>query len=296
MVLMFGIACLLAGIIAAAFTSPLILSAPGTYAMLAIMSLPILAATLIEWRQSPPSQAGSSPAATAAPPATGVDVGGEGEVGAYCQKLRGLLVRSAVIKHPTFVRNRENEQDGWTRTAEGWSRGTFSVHGARYNDVLLELYTAATRTVFATSIPDYSETWDSNFGERLLRAHQTNGHQAHVDRVFVFQSSQDVTEEAVRQMTRQKDAGIRVRVYIDDDDPAFQFPPNISRDFTVIDDAIVGTTRSYGRQGEGLEAVWEFSNEVHLRQVQHVREKLLAGSQELEAFLKGYGPRKEIGP
>ncbi|WP_437709631.1 hypothetical protein WMF45_34405 [Sorangium sp. So ce448] len=284
LVLLFGIGCLLAGFSAVAIASPEVLKASGIYVLAGFMALPIVAATIIEWR----AVAIPEPHQPPEEPKSSLEENTSSEAGRFCKDLRRRLEEASRITHATFVNNQQRTQDEWLKTAEQWSRGSFAAYGPRYSDVLLESYRAATKSVFATSIPDYSETWDSAFGDRLLEAHKTNDHRAHVDRVFVFDTRGSINDAAIRQMKHQNDAGVRIWVYIDAEDPTFQFPPGISRDFTIIDDAIVATTRSYGRQGEGLEAVWEYRDETHLRQVRIIRDKLLAGSIKLEKFLQQY--------
>jgi hypothetical protein len=139
---------------------------------------------------------------------------------------------------------KEKSQDFLAETGN-WSKGTLATRERYYNKLLLGFYESAKESVFSTSIPIYLQSWTGDFGERIIEAHQKSG--AHVTRIFVFNTRDDVTQQAVDVMQRQTEANISVRVFFSDDSTTFQFPPDVSNDFTVIDHgAAIGVSVSLG--------------------------------------------------
>lgn len=191
------------------------------------------------------------------------------------------LGRAQRIDNPVFLEEVTLALDDLRSRAEDWARGKLIAPEERYNRVLLKLYESATTSVFSTTIPDYLETWNSPLGDQLLEAHQRST--AGVTRVFVFNERSELTDAAVTLMRRHEDAGVRVLVYIDREDPGFSFSPDVSRDFTIIDDGrAIGVTVSYGR---ALQAEWYFDDNARKGRFRDIRESLLRGCRRLEQLL-----------
>jgi hypothetical protein len=165
-----------------------------------------------------------------------------------------------------------------------WSDGQFQAHDAQYNEILLQLYAHARESVFSTTIPNYLPTWTTPLGRQITEAHAKS--RALVTRVFVFNSRNEVTAQAIEEMEKQDRLGnIKVRLYFDEEDKTFNFPPDVSRDFTVIDKGeAIGITVSFGEGSTA--AVWYIKDQNKRQRFLHICEALERGSIPFRDFKK----------
>jgi len=105
----------------------------------------------------------------------------------------------------------------------------------------------------------------------------------------VFGHRDDITQKAVDVMRAVAKAvpgdKMRVRVWIDDEDAFFDFPPLLSRDFTNIDDGeAIGITLVL--KGVDQKAEWHFNDDPLLQTCRQVEAGLIRGSKPLDEFLQ----------
>jgi hypothetical protein len=72
---------------------------------------------------------------------------------------------------------------------------------------------------------------------------------------------------------------VSVKVFIDEEE-VYDFPPDLSRDFTLIDDGrVIGITTTYGL--DKLEAAWHFNDRTKARVLREIRDQLIKSSRSL---------------
>lgn len=201
------------------------------------------------------------------------------------QTLREVWKKEAPILHREVLHHCHL----FAENARPWSQGTYRAPHTRYPAVLVDLYRLAQRSVFATCIPQYLSTWTEDLGRRILKAHENAS--AAVTRVFRFDNRSEVTEAALRVMRQHaRTKNVTVRVFIDAEEP-YQFPQDVSRDFTLIDDGwAIGITSSYGASQR--EATWHFGDETKARVLREIRKSLLESSVLLVDFEQGSHPAR----
>jgi hypothetical protein len=218
-----------------------------------------------------------------APPATVVESLATGSkeldecLGALATNLR------VAYSHSNVVFRAETLQACEALSADSgrWARGELLPSGGRYNATLKALYESARSDVFCTSIPDYFPTWQTNLGQALLEAHGRSG--AAVTRVFVFDTLAHVSADAVEVM-RQHEAHARVRVlvFFDQEQHLVSFPPDLSRDSTMIDGGeVIGITMSFGQQPQ---AAWYFDDENMKHKLESFRKGLVESALPFRMF------------
>ena len=163
-----------------------------------------------------------------------------------------------------------------------WENGEFRLGPTDSREFLTELYRDAKERVFSTSIQQFSEYWKSQFGEKILDANKAST--AHVIRVFIFDDINEVTGEDIAEMERQAEYGIAVYVYLDKEDPAFNFPIDITKDFTIIDNGeAIGITETF--DPDHNRAIWYFGrNEKRAGRFRDISNSLLNGSITYQQF------------
>jgi hypothetical protein len=171
-----------------------------------------------------------------------------------------------------------------------WARGELLPSQARYNATLKALYENAVTEVFCTSIPDYFATWQSPLGRALLDAHGRS--RAVVTRIFVFDSVDSVDAEVMKVMEEHEDhPRVSVLVFLDQDDKLVSFPPDLSRDFTMIDQGqVIGITMSFGSQPQ---AAWYFDDADKKARLNRLREGLIESATPFKEFQKRWALRRE---
>jgi hypothetical protein len=188
---------------------------------------------------------------------------------------KAVEVGSPVLTWAILERSKE-----WGDLAADWENGQY-VTTTDYNAILTKLYEEADESVFATSDAatggsSYTTVWKRELGERLLEAHERGN--AQVTRVFLFNDRSEVTEDLLEIMRRQAKIGkLRVLAYFDKEDRGFQFSPDVTRDFTIIDEGeSIGSTESLSA-GEA-KARWYFRNRNKTANFIQLKKRLEAGS------------------
>ncbi len=190
------------------------------------------------------------------------------------------IKKALTFNNESFVGALLEECGTFRAQVADWSNGQVQTHG-QYNQLLLRFYEHAESTVFSTSIPDYLSTWMGPFGEQLMDAHRKS--HAVTTRVFVFNNRKEISQDALSVMASQAKSGVNVRLFFDDDNRGFRFPPDISRDFTVIDDGeAIGITLSFG--GDNLAAMWYIQDTNRRQRFLRIRNSLIEGSIAFSAF------------
>jgi hypothetical protein len=150
----------------------------------------------------------------------------------------------------------------WGGLAADWENGQY-ITTTDYNAILTKLYEEAGKSVFATSDASttdtsYTTVWKRELGERLLEAHEKGN--AQVTRIFLFNDRSEVTEDLLEIMRRQAKIGkLRVLAYFNKENSGFQFSPDVTRDFTIVDEGeAIGSTETVSA-GQAT-ARWYFRN------------------------------------
>lgn len=132
----------------------------------------------------------------------------------------------------------------WSSRASVWREGRVEVR-VNYKEFLKNAYRSAKKNIFSTNIPDYTPTWDQDWGRALLDVQFENGN-AKSTRVFIFAKRTDVTEKDREVFRQHFDARVAVLLYFDDEDDNFRFDPDTGRDWTFVDDGeVIGITASF---------------------------------------------------
>ncbi|HEY0736753.1 MAG TPA: hypothetical protein VGD69_17675 [Herpetosiphonaceae bacterium] len=198
--------------------------------------------------------------------------------------LRNLgqgITKALSIDHPIFRKAILGKVYNFSADVNNWENGQLYFGPLDSQEYLLDLYRDAKDTVFSTSVKDFFEHWDEVFGDRILEANKESN--AKVIRVFIYNERNEVTNDDFEQMQKQVDNGIDLRIYFDKEDRFFSFPPNVSRDFTIIDNGkAIGVTESFGRHNNS--ARWYFNNTKIANQFQQIKESLIRGSESFKKF------------
>jgi hypothetical protein len=188
---------------------------------------------------------------------------------------KAVKVGSPVLTWAILERSKE-----WGDLAADWENGQYKAT-TDYNAILTKLYADARNSVFATSDAvtgggSYTTVWKRELGERLLEAHEKGN--AQVTRVFLFNDRSEVTEDVLEIMRRQAKIGkLRVLAYFDEEDEGFKFSPDVTRDFTIVDDGdAIGTTE--GVSAGQATARWYFRNRNKIANFLQLKQRLEAGS------------------
>jgi hypothetical protein len=192
------------------------------------------------------------------------------------------VIKSLTFENETFRDAVLRECVEFRARTAAWSGGRIKAY-AHWSQLLVGFFRLARRSVFSTTIPNFLSTWETSFGDQLLDAHRKSP--AQVTRVFVFNNPQDVTPEAMAIMERQWNDRIDVRLHFSDGAKLFKFPPDISRDFTVIDHGeAIGITVSFGEPN--LAAEWYIHDENQKQRFEQICNDLKGDSEEFSTFLK----------
>jgi hypothetical protein len=175
------------------------------------------------------------------------------------RKVRDNVQEAAKRTNPVLKEEISEELNRLVIESEKWSRGELHIPVARYDSVLINLYDNATESIFSTTIRDYLATWPNELMEKMIDASERS-RATTVTRVFVFANRNEIDQKAIEVFRRfLKSSKIRSLVFIDAEGYGFNFPPEVSKDFVVIDQGeVIGVTMSYGQ--ENLTAVWHFGD------------------------------------
>ena len=199
------------------------------------------------------------------------------EVGDIDEALRN----ASAFDHPVFKDAAERIVSGLRKTAQDLGRGMFADSETDADVTLPRIYKEATSTIFATSVPEYLSVWQSPFGRNLLDIHEHGD--AHVTRVFIFNTRDEVTEETMDELVRHAAIDkVTLYVFVDDDAKSYYYPAELSKDFTIVDDGkVLGVTLSYGDRSR---AQWYFNDQDRTRRYEGVRDQLISHSYKFAKF------------
>jgi 3',5'-cyclic AMP phosphodiesterase CpdA len=182
----------------------------------------------------------------------------------------------------------------WRAKADELAKGELPLYDSvGTNNVVRNLYRYAKSRVFSTCAKQYLDQWPTKHGQSLLAAHRASS--AEVTRVFLFKNWQDVSDAAAEIMAQQADQGINVLAFIDDDSD-FDWPQELTRDFTVIDDgAAIGTTTAFlNVSGEPLtQATWYFENTERMPQYETLIRTLMNESLDYDTLREKFRARSQ---
>lgn len=192
-----------------------------------------------------------------------------------CSDLRAAL--QVAVENQVFYDAMCAQLEDVVRTTRDWRYGQLDTRGTGYHQVLIGLYQNARSSVVSTSSQRYVSTWNESLGERLRLAHARSP--AAVTRIFIFDNREMVSTAAVDEMRRQNAyQSITVRLYFKNSDPLFQYPSDISEDFTVIDNgSAIGMTVKFGEESQ-LTAKWYFNDSRMISRFRRIVEALRDGS------------------
>jgi hypothetical protein len=187
----------------------------------------------------------------------------------YENELFRATVEQEIFRHATLAKKRAHKE--------------LDADVQNYHALLVNFYRKAKKNVFSTSLPEYDTTWSSRLGGEILQAHEQS--LARVERIFVFNTHEDVTPSALAVMQKQATSQkIDVRIHISEDYAPIVFAANVSRDFTVIDEgSVIGLTQTYGNGR--LTAIWHFGDMSLARQLMEIQTLLRDRSKPLNTWL-----------
>jgi hypothetical protein len=185
------------------------------------------------------------------------------------------------IDSELFISSIKTSLNLFAYDVNAWATGQLYIGPDRSVQFLLSLYRKA-KKVFATSIKDFSTAWEDNsFGDEILKAHKESS--ADVTRIFWFTSKLEVNDEDMAEMDKQISYGVKVFLFFDDL-ASINIPTDIARDFTIIDNEIIGITETFGRSRNA--AHYYFKDDNKNRAFFRVRDRLLRESRSFEEFNK----------
>lgn len=206
----------------------------------------------------------------------GIEIGDEDIADALRGIIDGIEVAIENYKDNTFRKVIKSTIDRFYRHISNWKVGQLFVGPSDSKDFLIDLYGNAEDEVFSTSVKDFFTHWSDEFGHKIVDANVHS--KATVTRVFIFNTPDDISERDKQEMRTQVDRGIRVMLFFDKKTAA-SFPPDVTRDFTIIDHGkIIGVTQSFGVDNNS--AIWYFFNEDRAREFRSYRDTLIAQSEE----------------
>ena len=201
-------------------------------------------------------------------------------------KSIGENVQLAARRNSTILTDEiSHELNTLSIESRAWSRGELQSSVQRYNSVLLTLYDHANESIFSTTIRDYLSDWPEELMEKMITAGEKSRARS-VTRVFVFAERTEIDETAIKILRRfQESSRVLSLVYIDGEDQGFNFPPDTSRDFVVIDKGeAIGVTVSYGLGN--LRAQWYFGDPERKLRFKKMCDDLERGSIKVSDVLK----------
>ena len=222
---------------------------------------------------------------------------------AYLESLRHNLEEGDKVTQSAFRSYVDREKARFQHATSDWASRSFELPLETNGiTVLRSAYASAQSQIFATSDTTFSPFWTTAAGQDLSTAHLQGT--ASVLRVFVFDTRKSVSKEFYDVMLSQSQIKrVEVRAYFDQEDKSFLFDPDISRDFTVIDngEAIGVTLKFTFREGENdgdLRARWYFQHEGRRPIFQSLQQGLTKHSESIDDFSKWWAQNRgnQIGP
>jgi hypothetical protein len=209
---------------------------------------------------------------------------GDAELAPIFDAVHRNIASALRFSHPVFHDWIRDECARFQEATSHWSRGELSTSQRRYNQLLLLVYETASKSVTATSTPNYLETWRSPLGEEILRAHERSKI-GNVERIFIFDSFADVSPEDIEVMKRQQ-AGdrIKARVWGNKEDVTYDLPKDVNPNFAIIDEGDVIAVSAQGESG-ATQGTFYFKDVDKKQTYAAIMANLRNGSMPFEEFL-----------
>lgn len=195
----------------------------------------------------------------------------------------------STISNKTFQKIVLNRLDGFILNMRSWKNGELYVTKKNGQEFLIDIYQDAKENTFSTSYGDFIRHWTNEFGKRILNANQRSN--SDVTRVFIFDKFSDLDSKIIEIIRKQSQSGIKVRLYFDAEDNTLGLDSETNRDYTIIDDTIVGITENFGINTD-FRAKWHFKNQDLVRKLNIERQKLMRVSLTFEDAIKKYDQNK----
>lgn len=213
--------------------------------------------------------------------------------GALDESLNAIL--DNIKKGITFENNVLNKRmvdsvNIWRAKSGDWGIGQFVAKPEEYQSVLISIYENAQNDIFSTSELEYDNAWNKELGKQIIRAHEKSG--AHVKRVFVFNSRSELNESIIGIMKKQN-SNTKISIYsFFDNEVAYNFHPDLSKDFTIIDGGeLIGIT-SFG--DEGFSARWHVNDLNKKNAFLEIKNNLIHNSEYFSETHKKYEAGKKL--
>ena len=154
-----------------------------------------------------------------------------------------------------------------------WQNKKIVLVDHNYDDFVEKVYASAQRNIFATCSESDLDSWTGRSGARLMTAHKKSP--AKVSRVFVFEDREEISEVEMELMRTQAVEGIHVGLYVNNEDDRFFFPPDLSKDFIIVDDGLIIGKSQHRRNQAASE--WVFDNSAEKDRFTGFRSRLDRG-------------------
>ena len=202
------------------------------------------------------------------------------------ERIRRGVQKSLSIKSRMFVLGVHNKLTELSGDVADWEQGQIRVPADDRGRFLVGLYAEAKKNVFSTRLKRFSGTFRcSSLTDDILHANRIAG--VPTTRIFVFESGDDCSGFDYREMARQREAGIDVRVLT-----PYLTPIDAIEDFTIIDETAVGITKFEGPRDAA--ARWKFDDRVAIRKYILIRDQLMTESVSFTDFTYDQRPRSTL--
>ena len=216
---------------------------------------------------------------------------GEGTLDESLNAILDNIKKGITFENKVFNKRMVYSVNIWRVRSGNWGIGQFTAKSKEYQSVLISIYEGAQNDIFSTSELEYDNAWDKELGRQIMRAHERSG--AHVKRVFVFNSRDELNDSIISIMKKQN-SNTKISVYsFFDNEVAYNFHPDLSKDFTIIDGGeLIGIT-SFGDQG--FSARWHVNDKNKKDAFLEIKNNLIRYSEEFSETSKKYEDSKKSG-
>jgi hypothetical protein len=195
----------------------------------------------------------------------------------YAATLEALTEADVDIKRirvPLYQEVLTSELADFRVKLKRWQQARVVLVDHQYAEFIDRVYASAQNDIFATC-SDYSiDYWKGRSGERLFSAHRRSS--ARVTRVFVFETRAEISDAAWSVMEEHVRHNFKVCIYINAEDSRFSFPPDLNRDFTVVDGGLIIGKANHRRHTTVSE--WVFNDKDEKQRFAGYIKCLVAGS------------------
>jgi hypothetical protein len=199
------------------------------------------------------------------------------------ERIHRNIAEALRFQHPVFHDWMITECDTFLNATASWASGELVTNQRRYVELLLEIYSRAEKNIVAITTEDFFSIWKSKMGEKVLKVNGQTGKQ--VERIFTFASIGSVKIEHLAEMDRHAATkNVLVRVWINEEDPAFNIPADINPNIAFIDDGNVIASSSLAPNGLDVLGTFHFKHDDRRKRYSDIIDKLREGGWELAKF------------